>query len=250
MNCAGSGSASSILIVMRLPFSLIVVILLALPATPTRAFTDAELIDGFERTVFGSEYSSFGWQSFLVKKFVEPVRVFVDDRSAAHRGGEIAAFIRSLPSKIAGLDIDVVAEPAEANYRIFVIDRAAYREVVSREVYGRPSSSFTPGKCLVRVISTSAGISRSDAVIVADEGEFLFHRCMVEETLQGLGPVNDDRSLAKSVFNDRSDHSIFTEFDRHILNMLYHPLVEPGMTRLEAARVLPAVAADIQARLR
>ena len=64
---------------------------------------------------------------------------------------------------------------------------------MAREVYRRPTSSFAPGKCLVRVVSTSAGIIRSDAVIVADEGDFLFRRCTVEEVLQGLGPVNDDR---------------------------------------------------------
>jgi hypothetical protein len=236
---------------MRLkPFSLIVALLLLLPATPGRAFTDAELIDGFERTVFGSEYQSFGWQSYLVKKFAGPVRLFVDDRSAARRGEEIASFVRSLPGLIDGLDVSVVDSPIDANYRVFVIDRAAYRQVVSREIYSRPSSSFAPGKCLVRVVSTSAGITRSDAVVVADEGEFLFHRCMVEEILQGFGPVNDDASLDESAFNDRSRHSSFTSFDRHILNMLYHPLIEPGMTKLEAARVLPKVAAEVQARLR
>ncbi len=231
-------------------FRLIAALLMLLPATPGRAFTDEELIDGFARTVFGSEYKSFGWQSYLVKKFVEPVRLFVDDRSTARRGDEIASFARTLPRLIAGLDVRIVASAAEANYRVFVIDRPAYREVVSREVYGRPTSSFAPGKCLVRVVSDSAGITRSDAVIVADEGEFLFHRCMVEELLQGLGPVNDDRTLDQSVFNDLSRHSSFTRFDRHILNMLYHPLVQPGMTRIEADRVLPAVAADVRARLR
>lgn len=238
------------MIAMRLPFKLIAALLLALPATPGHAFSNDELIDGFERTVFGSEYQSFGWQSFLVKKFAAPVRVFVDDRSRSRRGPEIVAFIRTLPAEIAGLDIDIVEEASEANYRVFVVDRAAYHDVVAREVYGRPDSSSTPGKCLVRVISTSAGISRSDAVIVADEGDFLFHRCMVEETLQGLGPVNDDRSLDQSVFNDRSRHSSLTDFDRHLLNMLYHPMIEPGMTKLEAKRVLPAVAADVQGRLR
>ena len=248
MKGAGGDSADMMAAIVRLSLKFIVALLLAVPS-PARAFTDFELIDGFERTVFGSEYQSLGWQSFLVKKFAGPVRVFVDDRSASRRGPEIAAFIRTLPAEVAGLDIDIVESAAEANYRIFVVDRIAYHDVVAGEVYGRPSSSFTPGRCLVRVVSTSAGISRSDAVIVADEGDFLFHRCMVEETLQGLGPVNDDRSLDDSVFNDRSSHATFTDFDRRILNMLYHPLVEPGMTKLEARQVLPAVAADVQARL-
>jgi hypothetical protein len=94
-----------------------------------------------------------------------------------------------------------------------------------------------------------SGITRSDAVIVADEGDFLFHRCMIEEILQGLGPVNDDRSLTESVFNDRSRHASFTAFDRHILNMLYHPLILPGMTRLEVDLVLPTIVTEVRERL-
>jgi hypothetical protein len=228
----------------------IVALLAALTASPGHAFSDAELIDGFQRAVFGSEYRSFGWQSRLVKKYVDPVRLYVEDRSTQRRREKIESFVRTLPGLIAGLDVAVVDMPDKANFHVFVVDRADYAAVVAKEIYDRPSSSFTPGKCLVRVVSTSAGISRSDAVIVGDEGVFLFNRCMVEEILQGLGPINDDRSLSESVFNDTSRHSTFTDFDRRILNMLYHPLVEPGMTKLEAARILPTVVADVQARLR
>jgi hypothetical protein len=238
-------------ITMRLaPLSLLVALLLLLPATPGHAFTDAELIDGFNRTVFGSEYPSFGWQGSIVKKYTGPVSLYVDDRSAERRGGDVVAFVRTLPSLIRGLKINIVSNPDEANYRVIVLDRRDYRRVVTRDVYGRPSSHFAPGKCLVRVVSNNSGILRSDAVIVADNGEFLFQRCKVEEVLQGLGPVNDDRTLSHSVFNDSSRHSTFTSFDRHILNMLYHPLIRPGMTRSEVRRFLPAVAADVQARLR
>jgi len=246
------GDAESMITVaaVRLARGLAAIILFLLATTPGRAFTDAELIDGFNRTVFGSEYQTLGWQSHLVKKFTGPVRVLVDDRSSKRRGGEVADFVRSLPGLIENLDISLVAAPEDANYRIFVVDRAAYRDVVAREVYGRASTNFAPGKCLVRVVSAGWGIARSDAVIVADEGEFLFHRCMVEETLQGLGPVNDDRSLMLSVFNDISLQSVFTSFDRQILNMLYHPLIEAGMTKAEAQRVLPTVARDVNSRLR
>ena len=233
-----------------IPASLLLVLLLCLPMSPARAFTDDALIDGFMRTVFGSEYPSWGRQAGIVKKYMKPVHVYVDDRSAGRRGPEVEAFIRTLPGLIRGLRISVVSDPAAANYRVFVIDRADYRRVVSREVYGLTASTYAPGKCLVRVVSSSAGISRSDAVVVASEGEFLFHRCMVEEILQGLGPVNDDDTLSESVFNDRSTHATFTSFDRHILSMLYHPLVRAGMDERRAREVLPVVAAEIRARLR
>jgi hypothetical protein len=224
-------------------------LLVGLQSAPARSFGEAELIDGFMRTVFGSEYTSWGWQAAMVKKFDEPVRVYVEDRSRARRGPAVLGFVRSLPGLIEGLEIEEVADPGDASFRIFVIDRADYRSVVAGEIYDKPSSGFAPGKCLVRVVSTRNGISRSDAVIVADEGDFLFQRCMTEEILQGLGPVNDDPTLSESVFNDTSFQSSFTDFDRGILNMLYHPLIRPGMTKAEVRRLLPQVAADIRARL-
>src|SRR6185436_18405493 len=88
--------------------STILTLLVGLYAAPAQAFTDDELIDGFDRTVFGSEYQGFGWQSHLVKKYAQPVRLFVDDRSQARRGDEIARFVRTLPGLISGLDISVV----------------------------------------------------------------------------------------------------------------------------------------------
>ncbi len=228
--------------------SLTLALFVALPATPGRAFTEADLIEGFNRTVFGSEYGSWGWQSRMVKKFARPVRFYIDDRSAAGRRDEVSAFVKSLPRAIGGLQASVTANQAEANFRVFVLDRADYQRVVTREVYGRGTSSFAPGKCLVRVISGPGGITRSDAVIVADEGEFLFRRCMVEEILQGLGPVNDHRSLGESVFNDNSRHSTLTAFDRSLLNMLYHPAIRAGMTKAETTRVLPRVLSDLRRR--
>ena len=98
-----------------------------LSATPGLAFTDADLTDGFQRTVFGSEYPSWGWQSNIVKKFTKPVRVYIDDRSGTRRGEDVERFVRSLPRLIEGLQIETVAAPTEANFRVFVIDRKNYR---------------------------------------------------------------------------------------------------------------------------
>ena len=103
---------------------------------------------------------------------------------------------------------------------------------------------------LVRVVSGRKGIKRSAAVIVSDEGEFLFKRCLVEELLQGLGPMNDDEQLTHSVFNDSSRHSRFTVFDQIILNMLYDPRIKPGMSMQQTRPILPLVARDARRRVR
>jgi hypothetical protein len=212
-----------------------------------QAYSDAQLIDAFGRTVFGGEYAS--WNSRAVKKFTGPVRFYVEDRSGLGRRAEAERFIRTLPQAIAGLEASIVDDPRSANFRVLIIRRGDYRQAVAREVFGRPRSDFAPGKCLVRLVTGTRGIIRSDAVLVADEGEFLFRRCLVEETLQGLGPVNDDETLSDSIFNDASRHATFTSHDRYILNMLYDPRIRAGMSRAEADAMLPFVVRDVRRRL-
>jgi hypothetical protein len=220
----------------------------ALLAGAALAFSDRQLQTAFYQTVFGAEYSHWGAQADIVKKFAGPVRVYIDNSSRHDRRGDVAQFVRSLPRLIRGLDMALVGSPDQANFRISVVDRAQYRTVV-RNLYGS-KYMHVPGRCLVRVYSRPSGIRRSDAVIVADEGEFLFQRCLVEEVLQGLGPVNDSDGLPDSVFNDSSRQSRFTAHDRYILNILYHPRIRPGMNAREAEAVLPSVIRDVRRRLR
>ena len=226
------------------------VLLLPSPAATYAArYSDQQLIQAFNATVFGAEYSSWGWHTRVVKKYVKPVRVYIDNRSRLDRSRTVANFVLSLSRYIRGIRITIVDSPSKANFTIYVVDRKAYKNVVRHEVY-RQRSMNVPGRCLVRVVSAPSGIRRSDAVIVSDEGEFLFKRCLVEEILQGLGPVNDNSSLKYSVFNDTSKHTTFTKHDRYILNMLYDNRIRPGMNQNEVSKVLPAVLRDARRRIR
>ena len=92
-------------------------------ASPALAYSDNELATGFFRTVFGAEYKSWGWRSDTVKKFTRPVRVYIDNRSAKDRTAEVMRFVRSLPSSIRGLELEIVSEPAAANFRVYIVDR-------------------------------------------------------------------------------------------------------------------------------
>ena len=106
-----------------------------------------------------------------------------------------------------------------------------------------------PGNCIVRANFSPRGLRRSDAIIVADEGDARFRRCMVEEILQGLGPLNDNAAATESVFNDTSRLIDFTPYDQLIMNMLYHPRLSPGMREADVAPLLPAVLDDARRRL-
>jgi hypothetical protein len=213
----------------------------------TDSFTTEELLDGFEKTVFGLEYRSWSWRPYLVKKFTRPVMFYVHNLSARDRTATVHRFVKEIGSRVAGLTTGLAGSPAEANFEVYVVDRAQYEQVVRKDIY-KSERAQVPGRCLVRVVSGRNGIKRSTAVIVSDEGEFLFKRCLVEELLQGLGPMNDDSSLSHSVFNDSSRHSRFTIFDQILLNMLYDPRIKPGMSAEQTREILPFVVRDARRR--
>ncbi len=218
-------------------------------AAAGHSYSMEELIAGFNKTVFGLEYRAWSWQPYLVKKYKGPVRFHISNLARKNRKPAITDFIRTINRQIYGLTAEVVERPEDANYKIYVVDRTQYADVVRNRVYKDPDVDV-PGRCLVRVVSGRKGISRSAAVIVSDEGDFLFKRCVVEEILQGLGPMNDDESLSHSVFNDRSRHSRFTTFDKYILNMLYDRRIKPGMSPEQVKPLLPRIIRELRRKIK
>ncbi|MBL4892455.1 MAG: DUF2927 domain-containing protein [Rhizobiaceae bacterium] len=210
---------------------------------------DAEIIRGFNLTVFGAEYSPSGVQSHYIRKFRRPVRFYIHNMSEKDRTKAALQFILSLNESIKGLETRIVSSPAKANFVIHVVDYKDYVNVVRKKIYRRPNASV-PGKCLVRSVFSRFGIIRSDAAIVSDGGETLFKRCLIEEILQGLGPLNEHRSLWRSVFNDASKQVSFTRFDRLILNMLYDPRIKNGASVEKVQKFLPEVLRSAKKRVR
>ena len=73
----------------------------------------------------------------------------------------------------------------------------------------------------------------------------LLKRCIAEETAQVLGLPNDADGGVRSVFNDADRSTGLSRLDQLFVALLYHPRLEPGLSRAETARrlrqILPAV---------
>lgn len=223
---------------------------LVMAAAPSHAATAAELrlIDGFERIVFGSEIPGFFGGGAYLKRFETSVRFHVEHRSALDRRREVRAFLRSLDRQIAGLRTEMAKGLADANFVVHIVDRADYQRV-GQAIYRNPFMTV-PGDCVVRSNFGRRGISRSDALIVSDEGDSLFRRCLIEEVLQGLGPLNDNPDATNSVFNDSSVLTRFGRYDRIMLNVLYDDRLWPGMSAKTARPLLEAIVPEVARRIR
>lgn len=226
-------------------------------AQDVRRFSDQDLIDGFVRTVFGAEDGQPTEASFRVKRFTGPVRLHIlpvpsdvlPAAAARARAAEARAIIARLQTRISGVRFVFVDSPARANVLLVITDTRNYHSVGARvldEGWEFIRATICAGKI---AWDQRFVIRRAAAIVVADRGPALFQACVAEEVLQVLGPVNDQDDLIHSTFNDATDLGGFPLFDQFILNMLYHPLVRPGMTEDQARRVLPRVIAEIRPRM-
>jgi hypothetical protein len=219
-------------------------------AAERKAFTDAEIIDGFFKLTFGAEFQVAG-RSDRIRKFDGPVRIYIDNRAKPDRSRQVAATVTDIKRRVQNLDIAVTATREEANTVVTLVrDRDLARTI--RSIYGRERARSIQKSLEPQCLSSfrrddSFRIAKADVILVADAGDFIFYDCAYEELLQALGPINDDATLRWSMFNDKVHLGFFGVYDQYILNILYDPRIRPGMTRDEVQALLPQVLPSVRA---
>jgi Protein of unknown function (DUF2927) len=216
-------------------------------------FSDAEIADGFFKIAFGAELSVAGAAN-RVRKFDGPVRVFLDNRTHASRRADIVAVISDIRAYVDHLDIELTQDRKAANVVVTLVrDRAELLRTM-RSFYGRKRADEIERRLRPRCLSgfgedPEHRIRRAEVLLTADGGDFSFLDCAYEELLQALGPINDDRSVPWTMFNDDVQMGFFDVYDQYILNILYDPRVRPGMTRRELEALLPDILSEIRKRI-
>jgi hypothetical protein len=219
-------------------------------AAERKTFTDAEIIDGFFRIVFGAEFHVSG-RVDRIRKYEEPVRVIVESRARPDRRKQVAAVVDDIRSKVRHLDIMMAGSRKDANVTVTLVrDRdieKTIRQFYGREQAARIVKSLEP-QCLSGFRKDELfRIQHSDVIIVVDAGAFIFLDCVYEELLQALGPINDDDKLPWTMFNDEVQMGYFDIYDQYLLNILYDPRIRAGMTKEQVKELLPQVLPDVRA---
>ena len=207
-------------------------------------FTNEEIRDGFFKIAFSAELQ-LDAPAERVRKFDEPVRIFVESRGTPDRRPEIAAIIDDIRAHVNHLDVAITTDRRAANFTVrLVADRNLDRTI--RALYGndkakRIQQSLSP-QCLSGIGKDERyRIRRAEVILPVDAGDFTFYDCAYEELLQALGAINDDRSVPWTMFNDEVQMGFFDVYDQYLLNILYDPRLRPGMTKDEVNALLPEV---------
>jgi hypothetical protein len=219
-------------------------------ADERKSFTDAEIIDGFFRIVFGAEFHVSG-QVDRIRKYEGPIRVYADSRAKPDRRKQVSDVVEDIRSKVRNLDIAMADSRKDANVTVTLVrDRDIEKTI--RQFYGREQAakivkSLEP-QCLSGFRKDGLyRIQHSDVIIVVDAGEFVFRDCVYEELLQALGPINDDDELPWTMFNDEVQMGFFDIYDQYLLNILYDPRIRAGMTKEQVKELLPQILPDVRA---
>jgi hypothetical protein len=215
-------------------------------------FTNEEIKDGFFKIAFHAELQ-VGAPAERVRKYDEPVRIFVVSKGQPDRRPEIAAIVDDIRARVNHLDVAITNDRQAAN---FIVTLVAKRDLMPtiRSLYGsdrakRIQKSLNP-QCLSGIGKDGRyRIRRAEVILPVDAGEFVFYDCAYEELLQALGAINDDRSVPWTMFNDDVQMGFFDVYDQYLLNILYDPRVRPGMTKEEVNALLPDLLSTARAWL-
>ena len=219
-------------------------------ASERTSFSDDEIKDGFFKTAFRAELQ-FDRRIERIRKFDEPVRVFVVNRGAPDRRAEIATIIADIHAHVDHLDVAMTDDRQAANFVVTLVQSRDFARTI-RAHYGPDKAkqiqqSLHP-QCLSGIgKDQSFRIRRAEVILPVDAGEFAFYDCAYEELLQALGVINDDNSVPWTMFNDNVQMGYFDVYDQYLLNILYDPRVRPGMTKAELDKLLPEVLPTVRA---
>ena len=215
-------------------------------------FSNDEIKDGFFKTAFRAELQ-FGRQDERIRKFDEPVRVFVVNHGTPDRRAQIAAIIADIAAHIGHLDLAMTDKRQAANFVVTLVDQRDLAQTI-RSHFGAAKAkqiqeALKP-ECLSGIgKDRSYRIRRAEAILPVDAGDFSFYNCAYEELLQGLGIINDDNSVPWTMFNDDVQMGFFDVYDQYLVNILYDPRIRPAMTKNEVDSLLPDILPTVRARV-
>lgn len=188
----------------------------------------------------------------FMTRFEGPITVRVHSGAPASLDRDLDALLARMRSE-AGIQIRRT-EKTTANINIQAVPRAQLQRLVPQAAcFVVPNVRDWDGyRRLRRTVGTDwAALTSRQTVGVflpSDVSPQEVRDCLHEELAQGIGPLNDLYRLPDSVFNDDNFHAVLTGFDMLILKLYYHPDLRNGMTRTEAAAVVPRILAGINPR--
>jgi hypothetical protein len=188
-----------------------------------RVYTEEE-IDYFVEIALNTEY---GNNDHLVIKWMEDIRIQLHGEPTPTDEDNLDQIMAELGSLQSEIWIYTDDDP---NVHIYFTSIEEFQEIESAYVPG--SDGF------VNVNYDEDGIYSANIFVLSDQEENYSHHILLEEFTQSIGLLNDSDWYEDSVFHiDLNSVTEYSEIDRAIISMLYHPDILPEMDEEEVRAV-------------
>tara|TARA_R110002012_G_scaffold90153_4_gene220517 strand:+ start:2591 stop:3517 length:927 start_codon:yes stop_codon:yes gene_type:complete len=231
---------------------------------PDTPFTADMLVRNFEKIAFYNEYNANltgHGDKTLMRRWESPVRmaiVFGDSVPPSEQQAD-AATIRTYAARLAGITSHPITVGGSApNFMVIVAgedDRDTALQEAARRIPGVTPASLAALRDLRRdtycIVAAYAGgadpsvYTAAVAVIRAENPSLMRLSCIHEELAQGLGLANDSPIARPSIFNDDDEFALLTRHDEKLLQMLYDPRLQAGMSAEQAAPITRIIAREL-----
>ena len=225
---------------------------------------DEALLADFRRAAYGSEGPVLGNdgrarpRGDYLAKWESPIRAaLIDVPDEAQRAAALS-HLADL-ADLTGLTI-IEAQLPEANFLVFYADDPFEAARRHRALYAHRLAdprSFEAQLARMEQDATcfgflwggwpgGQGIDFAVAFLRTDRGARTVQGCLVQETTQLLGLINDLDPGADSVFADTGEHVALTAMDRLMVRLLYDARLKPGVGWAEAEPLARAALHDLR----
>jgi hypothetical protein len=161
-------------------------------AAERTSFSNEEIKDGLFKTAFRAELQ-FGRHTERIRKFDEPVRVFIDNHGSATRTADIAAIAEDIRARVHHLDLAVTSDRKDANIVVLLVPTRDFARTI-RSRYGESAAKKIQNalhpQCLSGIAKDeSYRIRRAEVILPVDADEFQFYDCHQRRQLGALDDV-------------------------------------------------------------
>lgn len=200
----------------------------------------SRVVEYFQEVALGFE---FGNSSRIVRKWSDSLYLYVGGTTLPELEMELYSIINEINALTSdGFGVAVTTDSISANYYLFLGSGAAYAELYPQQAELTKSNwglFYLNWNGMQQLTSGHMYVDIFRADLAAQK------HLLREELTQSLGLARDSKRYPDSIFQlDWTLTSSYTDIDRDIIRLLYHPEVHSGMTKKEVKTTLEAILAQ------
>lgn len=197
-------------------------------------YVKRHLVTYFTSIAIGSE---FGNQTSILKKWVHPMKIFIEGNPQEDLLMELEEIIIEINSLSTDqFKIEIAADSLDSNFSIYFGNKFDYTMR-----YPSLNQVVHDNKGLFTVSFNSQFEIQNGYMFVDNERSFTEEQKHIlrEELTQALGLGNDIRYYPNSIFYDKPSRTIsYSDLDKEVIRLLYHPSLIPGLGKENVENVI------------